>query len=216
MNSLIVQFLASIIVFVSLSFTQEDGEGRRGRPIKETIRFGGRSGEEQRSIGSSLPTDASNSASFQKKFKVDNNTGTAVVCGPKDAQLNVSWTPKVIDPDKSVELYFNITNPINFDKGQADVDVYMEGSSDPIFSVVQEIACDDIRKAISFVTCPLKKGDTHAFKYKYGDLNRLPVGAYIIVLKILSYEGNPHPLFACLNFTLHIVPSDQVLFNPDP
>lgn len=30
--------------------------------------------------------------------------------GPKDAQLNVSWTPKVIDPDKSVELYFNITN----------------------------------------------------------------------------------------------------------
>lgn len=80
MNSLIVQFLASIIVFVSLSFTQEDGH-RSGRSIKETIRSALKSGEEQGSIGSSMLTDASNAASFQKKFKVDNNTGTAVVCG---------------------------------------------------------------------------------------------------------------------------------------
>lgn len=80
MNSLIVQFLASIIVFVGLSFSQGDGS-RSGRSGKETIRSGGKSGEEQRSIGSSLPSDAYNAASFQNKFKVDNNTGTAVVCG---------------------------------------------------------------------------------------------------------------------------------------
>lgn len=215
MNSLIVQFLASIIVFVSLSFTQEDGH-RSGRSIKETIRSALKSGEEQGSIGSSMLTDASNAASFQKKFKVDNNTGTAVVCGPEGAELNVSWTPKVIDPDKSVKLYFNIKNPIDFNKGQADVDVYMEGSSDPIFSVVQEIACEDIRKAVSLITCPLKKGDIHKFEFTYDDLKRLPVGAYVIVLKIFSYEGNPHPLFACLNLTLHIVPSDQMLFNSVP
>lgn len=215
MNSLIVQFLASIIVFVALSFTQGNGS-RSGPSVKETIRSGGKSSEEQRSIGSSLPSEASNAASFQNKFKVDNNTGTAVVCGPDGAHLNVSWRPKVIDPDKSIQLYFDITNPIDFEKGQANVDVYMEGSSDPIFSVVQEIACNDISKVSPLIQCPLKKGDNHKFQYKYSDLNRLPVGAYIIVLKILSYEGNPHPLFACLNLTLHIVPSDQMLFNPAP
>lgn len=80
MNSLIVQFLASIIVFVGLSFSQGDGS-RSGRSVKETIRSGGKSGEEQRSIGSSLPSDAYNAVSFLNKFKVDNNTGTAVVCG---------------------------------------------------------------------------------------------------------------------------------------
>lgn len=80
MNSLIVQVLASIIVFVALSFTQGNGS-RSGPSVKETIRSGGKSSEEQRSIGSSLPSEASNAASFQNKFKVDNNTGTAVVCG---------------------------------------------------------------------------------------------------------------------------------------
>lgn len=30
--------------------------------------------------------------------------------GPEGAELNVSWTPKVIDPDKSIKLYFNIKN----------------------------------------------------------------------------------------------------------
>lgn len=79
MNSLIVQLLASIIAFVLLSFTQ--GNGSSGRSVKETIPSGGKSGEEQRSIGSSLPSEVSNAASFQSKFKVDNNTGTAVVCG---------------------------------------------------------------------------------------------------------------------------------------
>lgn len=30
--------------------------------------------------------------------------------GPDGAHLNVSWRPKVIDPDKSIQLYFDITN----------------------------------------------------------------------------------------------------------
>lgn len=50
MKSLAVQFLASIIVFISLSFSKEDGEGRdhptyvvfdKKISIKEIIRFGG-------------------------------------------------------------------------------------------------------------------------------------------------------------------------------
>lgn len=195
MKSLIFQFLASIVVFVSLSLTQDDGEGGRRRPIKEVIRSGGKNGEGQGPVG--------------------NNTGTAVVCGPKGAHLNLSWTPKIIDPDKSVMLYFNFTNPIDFNKGKADIDVYMEGSSDPIFSVVQDIACSEISKQLPFITCPMKKNENHVFSHKFDDLNRLPVGAYVIVVKILSYEGNPSfPLFACLNLTLHIVPSDQVLNIP--
>lgn len=39
-------------------------------------------------------------------------------------------------------------------------------------------------------------------------------GSYTVVAKIFSYEGNPPPLFACLNITLQIVPSERVFVNP--
>lgn len=30
--------------------------------------------------------------------------------GPKGAHLNISWVPKVIDPQKSVKIFFDVTN----------------------------------------------------------------------------------------------------------
>lgn len=39
-------------------------------------------------------------------------------------------------------------------------------------------------------------------------------GAYTIVLKIISYDTNPHALFACLNFTLRVKETDQMLAKP--
>lgn len=59
----------------------------------------------------------------QPLFVVSNNILTAFIIisellvivfffflGPDGAHLNVSWRPKVIDPDKSIQLYFDITN----------------------------------------------------------------------------------------------------------
>lgn len=44
--------------------------------------------------------------------------------------------------------------------------------------------------------------------YDFGTINILIFfvqGTYTIALKIVSYQGDPHPLFACLNFTVQIV-----------
>lgn len=90
MKTLAAQFLVSLIVFLGLAFSQEDGEGR-GFPkyavvnkqinIREIIRFGGRRGEGQDDTAnfevpedndyswtslSSLLTKASNAASLRK------------------------------------------------------------------------------------------------------------------------------------------------------
>lgn len=246
MTRLKVQVLVSLILLVSLSFSLEDGEVRRGTDyvvidkqinIREIIRFGGRVGgvkgqtsktEVQENNGvlgsslsslSSLLTKAHNFASLKKLKdmlplsglqwldKPGNNTGTAIVCGPEAAHINISWVPKVIDPQKSVKIYFDVINPIDFNKGLAHLDVYMEGSPNPIFSLDQDVACDDIKHVAPFIGCPLKKGERYRYSFQDSDLNRVPEGSYTVVVKIFSYEGNPHPLFACLNFTLQIVPS---------
>lgn len=253
MTRLKVQVLLSIISFVSLSFSQEDGKTRSDTNyvvidkqinIKEIIRFGGRGGDvkgENAKIEvpenngvfdssltslSSLMTKAHNAANLknlkgmlplsglQWLDKAENNTGSAIVCGPKGAHLNISWVPKVIDPQKSVMIYFDVTNPIDFNKGLVHLDVYMEGSPDPIFSLDQDVACNDLKHVAPFIGCPLKKGDRHVYSFRYSDLNRVPEGSYTVVAKIFSYEKNPPPLFACLNITLQIVPSKRVFVNP--
>lgn len=72
MKTLAAQFLVCVVVFVSLAFSQEDGEGR-GLPkyavvnkqinIREIIRFGWRRGEEGQEDTASfeIPEDNSNS-----------------------------------------------------------------------------------------------------------------------------------------------------------
>lgn len=45
----------------------------------------------------------------------------------------------------------------NFTEGKAHVDVYLKGSPDRLFSMDQEIACDDFIKLYP-ILCPLKKG----------------------------------------------------------
>lgn len=238
MKSLAIQCLASIIVFISLSFSQEDGDGR-GRPnyvvvdkkinIKEIIRFSRRSdadGEvsefdvpkdnaESGSSLTSLLTRVSNAINLRKMKNMLplsglelSDTGTAVVCGPKGAHLNVSWTPKDVDREKSIQFYFDIVNPIDFDHGQGHIDVYLEDSPDPVFSVDQDISCSDIKQITSLITCPLKKGNRIKAPLKYSDLSRVPVGGYTIVVKIISYETNTQSLFACLNFTLRVKDTD--------
>lgn len=244
MKSLAIQCLASIIVFISLSFSQEDGEGR-GRPnyvlvdkkinVKEIIRFGRRgdangevsefdSPKDNAESGSSLTsllTRVSNAINLRKMKNMLplsglelSDTGTAIVCGPPGAHLNVSWTPKLVDREKAIKFYLDIVNPIDFGHGQGHIDVYLEDSPDPVFSVDQDIACNDIHQMTKLITCPLKKGNRIKVPFSYSDLSRVPVGAYTIVLKIISYDTNPHALFACLNFTLRVKETDQMLAKP--
>lgn len=197
--------------------------------IKEIIRFGGKKVEVKRettknkvsadkdlseSLLSPLLADAHSATSLKNMVplsglkglvKAKNNTGTAIVCGPNGAHLNISWVPKVIDTNKSVRIFINITNPIDFNYGQVHLDVYIDGSPNPIFSLAADFACTDIISVDSFLKCPLKKGEKHSISFPYNSLEKIPEGYYVIVAKIVSYEGNRHPLFACLNFTLNVV-----------
>lgn len=201
--------------------------------IREIIRFGWRRGEEGQEDTasfeipednsnswtslSSLLTKASNAASLRKMKtmlplsglrwldQTDNDPGKAVVCGPEGAHFNITWEPKVVDSQKSVKVDFDITNPIDFDKGQIHLELYQKGSSDPMFSLDQDMSCSQIAQVAPFVKCPLKKGNRLVHSLEYNKLKALKPGTYTIALKIFSYEGNPHPLFACLNFTVQLV-----------
>ncbi|XP_062591711.1 uncharacterized protein LOC134253214 [Saccostrea cucullata] len=252
MKRLAVQVLVAVLLFVSLSLSQEDGEKRpsyivvdKQINVREIIRLGGgrvqdqngveefeapeEAGSSQGASVSSLFSMLANAAKLRKIKNMlplsgiqvldaaDDDTGKAINCGPEGSHINVTWKPKVIDPQKYVQIYLDIVDPIDFDKGKAHVDVYMEDSPDPIFSVDQDMACADIQKAVGKIfTCPIKKGGHQSFSFQYKDLTKLPTGSYTIVLKIFSYAANPNPLFACLNVTLQIKPSFKQALHPLP
>ncbi|XP_048772029.2 uncharacterized protein LOC125677955 isoform X1 [Ostrea edulis] len=250
MKGLAVQVLAAILLFVSLSYSQEQWEGQKFAKyavvdkqinVREIIRFGGREGEGQNDVeesevpeeagsrgfsASSMLTMLSNAAKIRKvknmlplsgiQWLKDDDTGKAINCGPAGSHLIVTWKPRIIDPQKSVFISLDITNPIDFDKGKAHIDVYMEDSPDPIFSVDQDIACQDLAKQLPLFHCPMKKGESHKTSFTYSDLSKLPMGSYTIVLKIFSYASKSQPLFGCLNMTLKIVPSANRFAHPFP
>lgn len=147
-----------LIVSVSLSLSQQEGiEQKRPKSIvvnkpvniKEIIRYGEKGGDAKResrlknrsSVSMpSLPTMVSTDASLRRtkilspmNTEADNNTGRAIVCGPEGAEFNITWKPKIIDPEKFVQIHFNFTAPTNFTKGKAHVDVYLEGTPDRLF-----------------------------------------------------------------------------------
>lgn len=202
--------------------------------IKEIIRYNERGGDAQGEVHQknrsfaytpNLPMKASTDASLNKTKmllptpiykEADNNTGRAIVCGPEGAKFNITWKPKIIDPEKFVLIHVNFTAPTNFKEGKAHVDVYLEGSPDRLFSMDQEIACDDFAKMYPFLICPLKKGVQLGFPLHLNQLQALPVGYFTIVLNVYSYLQNSQALFACLNVTLEIKPSTYMFFKLAP
>eukprot|EP00105_Crassostrea_gigas_P044689 XP_019928837.1 PREDICTED: uncharacterized protein LOC105343155 [Crassostrea gigas] len=143
----------------------------------------------------------------QGSNEADNNTGTAIACGPEGAHLNITWRPKVIDPYKCVRIYFDMISPTYFDKGQGILDIYLKGSPYPMYSVIRDTSCSFFKQLDPFIKCPLQKGVPIRFVIPYSKLTLQPVGSYTVVLNIISFEANPPPLFACVNFTLHIATS---------
>lgn len=69
---------------------------------------------------------------------------------------------------KSVFIMFWICKTaINFTEGRAHIDVYLEGSPDRLFSMDQEIACDDFSKKIPLLECPVKEGSMKFLTFFY-------------------------------------------------
>ncbi|XP_048736353.1 uncharacterized protein LOC125651687 [Ostrea edulis] len=247
MRGLTIQVLAAILLSVSLSYSQENGE-RWEFPkymvvdkqinVREIIRFGGRQSEEQnekefevpgeagsrRFSASSLLTMLSNAAKMRKvknmlplsgiQWIKDDDIGKAINCGPPGSHINVTWKPRIIDPQKSVEIFFDIVDPIDFVKGYADITVYNGGS--PIFSLDQDITCQIVAKELPLIKCPIKKGQSQKGSFQYKNLSQLKEGSFSIVLKIFSYASKPPPLFSCLNVTVDIKSSANRAVHPTP
>eukprot|EP00105_Crassostrea_gigas_P027385 XP_011448700.1 PREDICTED: uncharacterized protein LOC105343154 [Crassostrea gigas] len=197
MMNLSVQ-LAFVVVFISQSVSHEDG-ARRNSQSYATV-------SKKFNAKLKYPKNKLSLVGPQLSDEADNNTGTVIVCGPEGAHLNITWRPKVIDPYKCVRIYFDIISPTYFDKGHGILDVYLKGSSYPMYSVDRETSCSFFKQLDPLIMCPLKKGAPISFAIQYSKLEDLPVGSYTIVLKIFSFEANP-PLVACVNFTLHIATS---------
>lgn len=128
--------------------------------------------------------------------------------GPPGSHINVTWKPRIIDPQKSVEIFFDIVDrkflynitvircvympwnsstyfsisltAIDFVKGYADITVYNGGS--PIFSLDQDITCQIVAKELPLIKCPIKKGRMYPF-YNFDILSMvLDMNEYFLFL----------------------------------
>lgn len=245
MKILAVQLLASIAVFSSISFSQKDKEVkghtnyllfdkkinveeiiRIGETKSVTVRENAEEKESNKSQLSSFLTKISNAFKlnndmFQSKGlqwfnNTDNSTGTAFVCGPEGAHLNITWKPKVISTEKSVQIYLDLVYPIDFKEGLARIDVYRKGIPNPVFSIDEGITCTDINNWVPLIRCPIKRRNGFRISFKYSETQLQPAGSYIVLLKIFSYAAKPPPLFACLNFSLQIESSKHMSATQTP
>ena len=79
-----------------------------------------------------------------------------------------------------------------FDKGNGHLDVFLPQLPDtPILSLDQTVSCDDIKKAIPNLVCPIKANAEIKGTVRVSDLTRLPTGNYIIVVNITNDKNQP-------------------------
>ena len=108
------------------------------------------------------------------------------------AKFSVQWSPLTLNTQGVVTFYWDFVTPNEFAKGNAHLDVFLAQLPDtPIFSLDQPGSCDDIKKAIPRLVCPIKANAELKGTLTDSDLTRLPTGNYIIVVKITNDKNQP-------------------------
>ncbi|KAK3086444.1 hypothetical protein FSP39_018477 [Pinctada imbricata] len=132
--------------------------------------------------------------------------GEGVNCGPPESKAHFEWTPAVIDPQGSVAIKFNMIAPVSFNKGIVSADLAVLGQDSAILSISMDLTCeDDIKKFVSFITCPLQKDLPLKFTYDETNLTRLPTGSFNITVKIKNEKNED---FLCVYFPVELKPEE--------
>lgn len=129
------------------------------------------------------------------------NSGHAINCGQPSSNLNITWTPQTIDPQKTASLYAEMNAPVDWSSGSYSLAAYFAGTGQQILSLVDKASCGDIQKYATGLKCPVKANDHLKFVTELRNLNRIPTGNYTVIAKIINQNNQ---LFACANATFYI------------
>ncbi|XP_046572410.1 uncharacterized protein LOC124280509 [Haliotis rubra] len=131
-------------------------------------------------------------------------------CSPTDPKFNVTWEPKVLDPEGSIVVNYTYKIPHDFNSGIADVALYFNKIQNPIFEDSFPVTCDEVKK---YIPCPFKGGPTFHGTYPYSNLLILKGydGIYKAKVNLKNQDGQ---VMFCAIAVVEIKGKDQDTRNP--
>ena len=124
--------------------------------------------------------------------KLYETRGNVTNCDDTKTKFSVQWSPLTLNTQGVVTFYWDFVVPNEYDKGNGHLDVFLPQLPDtPIFSLDQSGSCDDLKRNIPSLVCPIKANAEIKGTITVSDLTRLPTGNYIIVLKLINDKNQP-------------------------
>ena len=124
--------------------------------------------------------------------KLYETRGNATNCDDTKTKFSVQWSPLTLNTHGVATFYWDFVTPNELDKGKVHLDLFLPHLPDtPIFSLDQPGSCDDMKRAIPNLVCPMKANAEIKGTLTLSDLTRLPTGNYIIVMKFTNDKNQP-------------------------
>ena len=124
--------------------------------------------------------------------KLHETRGNVTNCGDTKTKFSVQWSPLTLNTHGVATFYWDFVTPNELDKGNVHLDVFLPDLPDtPIFSLNQPGSCDDMKRTIPNLVCPMKANAEIKGTLTVSDLTRLPTGNYIIVMKLTNDKNQP-------------------------
>ena len=117
--------------------------------------------------------------------KLYETRGNFTNCDDTKTKFSVQWSPLTLNTQGVATFYLDFVTPNEFDKGNVQLAIFYPQFPDiPIISMEQPVSCDDIKRAMPYLVCPIKANAELKGTLTVSDLTYLPIGNYIIVMKL--------------------------------
>ncbi|XP_069112327.1 uncharacterized protein [Argopecten irradians] len=123
----------------------------------------------------------------QKDLVFGEPSGNATSCGPEQANIVITWSPKTIILGQAVSINGTMIAPVDLDVWTATATVYIAGESTPFAGITFKGGCDTLKQQ-GFVGlhCPIKKNDRLKVSYISPESStaRLIEGHFILKVEV--------------------------------
>ena len=107
-------------------------------------------------------------------------------------KFSVQWSPLTLNTQGGATLYWDFVTPNELDKGNLHLDMFRaQLPNSTIFSLDKEGSCEDIKNVVPNLVCPIKANAELKGTLTFSDLTYLPIGNYIIVMKLTNDKNQP-------------------------
>ena len=124
--------------------------------------------------------------------KLHETRGNVTNCDDTKTKFSVQWSPLTLNTQGGATLYWDFVTPNEFDKGNLHLDMFRaQLPNSTIFSLDKEGSCEDIKNVVPNLVCPIKANAELKGTLTVSDLTYLPIGNYIIVMKLTNDKNQP-------------------------